>query len=98
QDNALAANIARSRNIELEAAAQLVMKAELGQSGALRRVGIDAAKNASSAQLLAMLNQKFAGSAAAYANTAAGAQDRFRVALENFQEVLGQEALPTIAK
>lgn len=96
--NATAMNVARGRNIELETAANLVIKASLGQAGALRRVGIDAQKGASAQQLLAMLNQKYAQSATSYANTAAGAQDRFRVALENFQEVLGAKALPTIAK
>lgn len=96
--NATVANVARGRNIELEAAANLVVKASLGQSGALRRLGIDVNKNATATELLARLNQKYAGSAAAYSNTAAGAQDRFRVALENFQEVLGAQALPAIAK
>lgn len=98
RDNALAADIARARNIDLQSAAQLVTKAELGQAGALRRVGIAARTGASSVELLDLLQRKFAGSAEAYGNTAAGAQDRFRVALENTQEAIGQALLPSLTR
>jgi hypothetical protein len=96
--NALAADVARGRNIELEQASQLVLKASIGNVGALRRLGINIDKNADAVQALDLLQRKYAGSAAAYGRTAAGAQDRFRVALENLQEVLGQQLLPTISK
>lgn len=94
--NALAADVARGRNISLEQAAQLVVKASLGQAGALRRVGIDAKKGADAQQLLYLLQQKYAGAAEAYGRTAAGAQERFRVAIENTQETIGTALLPTI--
>jgi hypothetical protein len=95
--NALAANVARGRNIELEQAQQLVLKASIGNVGALRRLGINLDKNATSAQALDLLQRKYAGSAAAYGKTAAGAQDRFRVAVENLQEAVGKQLLPSIA-
>jgi hypothetical protein len=96
--NALAANVARGRNIELEQASQLVLKASIGNIGALRRLGINIDKNASSLQALDLLQRKYAGSAAAYGRTAAGAQDRFRVAIENLQEAIGKELLPSLTK
>lgn len=96
--NALAADVARGRHISLEAATQLVLRASLGLSGALRRVGIDAKKGSTSAQLLTLLQRKYAGAAAAYGRTAAGAQERFRVAIENLQEAIGRGLLPTFTK
>ncbi len=94
--NSLAANVARGRNIELEQAALLVNKALLGQAGALRRIGIDAKVGASRTELLALINEKYAGSAAKFADTAAGAQARFSVAIQNTQEAIGAELLPTL--
>lgn len=98
RDNAIAADIARQRGISLESAAQLVIKAELGQAGALRRVGIAARQGASSVELLDLLQRKFAGSAEAYGQTAAGAQARFQVALENTQELIGTALLPALTR
>lgn len=94
--NALAADVARARNIELEQAAQLVLKASLGQAGALRRVGIQAKAGATGLQLIDSLQRKFAGSAEAYGKTAVGAQDRFRVAVQNTQEAIGSALLPAL--
>ncbi len=96
--NALAADVARGRNIQLEQAAQLVLKASIGQAGALRRLGIDARKGADATELLAKLQRQYAGSARAFGETAAGAQERFRVALENTQEVIAARYLPSITR
>jgi len=96
--NALAANVARGRNIELEQASQLVLKASIGNVGALRRLGINIDKNATAYQALDLLQRKYAGSAAAYGRTAAGAQDRFRVSVENLQEAIGKQLLPVISR
>lgn len=41
--NAVAADVARGKNISLEAAATLVTKANMGQAGALKRAGIEVA-------------------------------------------------------
>jgi len=94
--NAIAVDVARGRNIDLQTAANLVTKASIGMAGALRRVGINARAGASATELLDLLQRRFAGSAEAYGQTAAGAQDRFRVALENTQEVLGRIFLPKL--
>ncbi len=96
QLNEIAVNVARGRNISLEASAALVTRASLGMAGALRRVGIAAENGASATELLDLLQRKYAGSAEAYGKTAAGAQERFKVALQNTQEVIGSALLPAI--
>ena len=94
--NALATDVARGRNISLEAAQKLVAKAALGQAGALRRVEIDAKKGASAIELIQLLTEKYAGSAKTHGQDAAGAQERWNVALENAQEIVGSGLLPTL--
>lgn len=96
--NSLATNIARGRNISLEAATNLVIRASLGLSGALRRLGIDAPKAATGIQLLQLLSQKYAGSAAAFAKTAAGAQAIFNAEIDATEETIGTALLPTITR
>ena len=71
--SSVAMDIARGKNISLEAATQLVVKAQMGQAGALRRLGIDIDKSASSQEMLATLQQRYAGQADAYAKTGSGA-------------------------
>ena len=96
--NALAANVARGANIELEQATKIVLRASQGQARGLAVLGVTVAKGAKGFEILRQIQQKFANSAVTFGNTAAGAQDRFRVAIENFQEVLGREALPAITR
>ncbi len=94
--NALTLDVARGRYIDLESASQIVLKAQLGMGGALRRAGIDAEKGASSVELLRLLTEKYAGAAEAAANTSIGATDRLAVAWENAKEVVGAGLLPTV--
>lgn len=96
--NALAADVARGRYIDLEQAAQLVLKASLGQAGALRRLGIDAKKGADATQLLTLLTDRYAGRARAAAETGIGAQDRLNVAWENAQEIVGGALVPIVSE
>lgn len=94
--NALATDVARGRYIDLESAALLVLKASMGQSGALRRVGIDAKQGASGVELLTMLTEKYGGAAARAGSEATGSYDRLKVSLENVQETIGSGALPIL--
>lgn len=96
--NNLAMDVARARFIDLEAAAQIVNKAALGNAGALRRLGIDAQKGASGLQLLTLLQEKYGGSAEAASDDAATSFDRTQVAMENLQESLGRLLLPALGK
>jgi hypothetical protein len=93
---ALAADVARGRYIDLEQAQNLVLKASLGQAGALRRVGIEAEKGAKASELLDSLQRSYAGAAEEYGRSAAGATDRFNKALEDTKEIIGTALLPAI--
>lgn len=53
-------------------------------------------RQAQSHKNLAIMQKTFAGAAEAYGNSSAGAQERFRVALENLQESFGQHLLPVL--
>lgn len=98
RDVGLAANIARARHISLAAAAKIVEKAENGQTRGLKALGVQVGKNTTTQQALDRAQAKFAGSAAAYGSTAAGAQDKYRVALENVEERIGAKLLPLQTK
>jgi hypothetical protein len=136
----LAADVSRAQNISLEGATKLLLKANTGSAGALKKLGIssDAVHDAQrrvraemelyikahgpldaaeklrfqrmedqakaddrAAQALKnndVLQKTFAGSAEAYGKSAAGAQARLSVAIENVQESLGTLLLPVITK
>lgn len=96
--NALAADLARGRYMDLEAAAKLVLKASMGQAGALRRVGIDAENGSTGVELLRKLTEQYGQSAEKASTTGIAAQDRMKVAIENTKEAIGTGLLPTVTE
>lgn len=98
KDNALAADIARGANIELEQASKIVARAEAGQARGLANLGVEVRKGATSIEILTALNEKFAGSSQRFADTAAGAQSRFNVALDETAETIGRQLLPVLTE
>lgn len=98
RDVALAADIARARNISLAAASKVVEKAENGQLRGLKALGVQIDKNTTSSEAIDRAQRKFAGSAEAYGRTAQGAQDKLSVSFENLEERLGTKLLPIITK
>jgi hypothetical protein len=62
------------------------------------RAAKEADKTATAQKALGELQKRLGGQAEAYGKTSAGAQDRFRVAVENLREKLGEKLLPIIAK
>lgn len=94
----LAADIARARNISLESATKIVEKAMMGNETALKKVGVEITKNMSTTEALEAAQKKFAGSAAQYGSSAAGAQDKLNVAFENLQETVGAKLLPVLQR
>lgn len=94
----LAADIARAKHMDVAKAGELVGKVAGGNTGILGRYGIKIKEGATATEALGALQGKFAGQAEAYGKTTAGAQDRFRVAVENLQEKLGQYLLPMVSK
>lgn len=98
RDMSIAADIARGRNISLEQATKIVEKAEVGQLRGLKAIGVQIDKGTTSTQALDRAQRKFAGSAARYGKTAAGAQDKLAVAFENLEERVGAHLLPVLTK
>lgn len=95
--NALTADVARARYIDLASASTIVLKASLGQAGALRRIGIEAPKGATGLQLITLLTQKYGGAATAASKDAITANERLRVSIQNVEEQLGSGLLPVVA-
>ncbi len=96
--NATAADIARARNKDLTSVAVALAKATAGQETALRRLvpGLD--QNAHGYKLVEEAARKSAGAAKAYADTAAGAQDRFRIGIEDTEKAIGRGLLPAFTQ
>jgi hypothetical protein len=90
----LAADFARAKHMDVAKAGELVGKVAGGNTGILGRYGIKIKEGATATEALGELQKKFAGQAEAYGKTAAGAQERFGVAVENLQEKLGSKLLP----
>jgi hypothetical protein len=94
----LVADIARARNLDVAKAGDLVAKVMAGNTSALSRYGIVLKENSTAQEALTELQRRFSGQAEAYGKTAAGAQDRFNVSLENLKETVGQHVLPLVTK
>lgn len=93
----IAADIAASGTMSLEAATKLLNRVNAGSVTALKRYGIEVDKNTTKQEALRLLQQKFAGQAEAFGQTAAGAQARLAVAFENAFEEIGVALTPVIA-
>jgi hypothetical protein len=94
--NALAADFARAKHIDVAKAGELVGKVAGGNTGILSRYGIVLEKNATAQQAIAALQEKFAGQAEAYGKTTAGSVERAGVAWENLRENLGAKLAPVL--
>ena len=98
QDTALAADIARGRNISLEAANLILMRVETGHVSMLSRLGI-AVKDSTGhmltqKQALEELARTYGGSASHFADSFAGKQQALRAELGNSAAEIGVALLP----
>jgi hypothetical protein len=96
--NALAADIARTKGMQLAGAQSLIARVYNDSFTGVKRLGIAVEEGATKQEVLADLQAKFAGQAKAYGETTAGSVDRASVAWENLLEVLGARLLPIITK
>ncbi len=96
--NALATDIARATGKDLQSVAIVLGKVYAGNTVALKRWGIAVDKNATSEQILAMLQKRFAGQTEAYANTAQGSMAKMHVAVGEMKEAIGTGLLPVISQ
>lgn len=94
----LAADFARAKHLDVAKAGEIVGKVAGGNTGILKRYGIEIEKGATASQGLAALQGKFAGQAAAYGKTTAGSIDRAKVASQNLAETVGGMLAPAVTK
>lgn len=104
----VAVELAAAKHIDLQTATDLLGKAFMGNTAILSRYGINIdqikesmGKGATDAQVyeavLAQLNEQFGGTAAAQAQTYAGAQERLKNAMSDLGEKIGGMVLPALA-
>ena len=94
----LSMDLARFKGIDLESSTQAVTMALNGNVRMLKQLGIEVPKNATDMQILGAVHDRVAGQAEAFANTAAGASERYKVTMENLQETIGKAVLPVITQ
>ena len=100
---ATAQDLARAKNISLDAATKLVGRAFDGSTGSLSRYGIALEKGAKGAEALNQINGKVGGVAKQYSKTLAGQFDIVRDSINETVESIGMaigggEGLPTFVR
>lgn len=95
---AVAADLARLKNIDLNTAAEIVGKVYAGNTGILGRYGIQLEEGATATQALATIQAAAAGQAEAYGNTNKAAFEKFSIALNNIVEDVGTALLPLLGQ
>lgn len=90
------ADLAAAKKIDLATATKLVGQAFQGSTGMLMRYGVVLSDGAKGVDALRELSTRFAGAAAADANTAAGAYEQFKNAVGDLGESLGKSFIPAV--
>lgn len=99
---ATALDIAAAKGLDLESVTQAIAKAQMGNVGALARLGV-ATKNAAGEtlsfdQIMQNAAQTFGGAAATAANTTAGRMAIMKARFEELKEQIGTALLPALVK
>lgn len=92
--NALAMDLARTKNIDLASASTLVGQVLSGNGKVLKQYGIDIKETASPLEALAQLQTVVGGQADSFASTLAGKMEIMNNRIGNFKESLGTALLP----
>jgi hypothetical protein len=95
---ATAMDLARAKGISLEQATKAVGKVDQESIGILKKLGIEVTENMTKQEALAAIQASTAGQAEAYANTAAGAQERLGNMMGNIMEDVGGVLLPLLTQ
>lgn len=91
-----AMDLARGKGISLQQASSLLARANEENVNVLRRMGIVLGDNATEADLLAAVQQRFGGQAEAYAKSTAGQFEQAQIAMGELVESLGGALLPVL--
>lgn len=95
---AVAMDLARGAGIDLETASRLLGKVTDENVNVLARYGIKAKEGMDATELLGLVQEKFGGQSAAFANTAAGKWAILTNQIGNVKEALGAALLPVATK
>lgn len=102
KDEALAANVAKGRHIDLAAAEQLLVKVRTGHVALLGRYGIQTkdatGKTISITAAVGKLSKMYGGAASTAAESLAGKSATLHAWLKNTEEHLGQKLIPVFLK
>lgn len=93
-----AQDLARGKNISLEQASNLLARANEENVNVLRRMGIVLGENATEADLLAAVQQKFAGQAETYGNSTAAQFEKAKIKIGELTESAGGLLLPMVTR
>ena len=93
---ALAMDLSRGANIDLETASKLLGKVTEENVNVLGRYGISVAQGASDTELFGAVQQKFGGQSEAFAKSAAGQGAAVAIAMSEAQESIGYLLLPAM--
>lgn len=94
--NSLAQDLARSKNIDLATATDIVTKAAQGNSKALKTLGIDVGKTTDATVILNRIQQNVKGSAEAWAGTMEGRLKTAQIKWNETVEKAGYTLLPVL--
>lgn len=94
----VAMDFARGANIDLNTASKLLGKVTDENVNVLGRYGIRVKEGADATDVLALVQQKFAGQSQAFAESTAGKWAWFNIALDNVKETIGTALLPLASK
>jgi len=94
----VAMDFARGANIDLGTASKLLGKVTDETVNVLGRYGIRVKEGADATDVLALVQQKFAGQSVAFAESASGKWERFNIALDNVKETIGAALLPIVTQ
>jgi hypothetical protein len=96
--NAAAMELARAKNIDLEAATTLVGKAYAGNLTAAKKLGIEIPKGTKGIAAAIAIQKKFSGSSKAFAGTFAGSFAVVKDKISELKESIGYALLPAVTK
>ena len=95
KDMRLAMDISRGAGVDLATATEIVLKASVGNTRALKAYGIEVRAGATATEILTILQQRFAGQAEAYANTTAGKFESAQIKVDDTMEGFGHSLITT---
>jgi hypothetical protein len=96
KDLSLAQDLSRGTGMDLASASSLIAKVEGGRIGIAARILPFLKTTMTSEEALGAIRERMAGQAAAHANTAAGASERWAASYDKLQEAVGYSLLPSL--